>query len=157
MSLNLPPPPPPLRYKKKHNQIINELFSIISNLQIFFQARFPKSGATYSRQLVNTRHQILQGKSVVKPGSPPVEYSSRESKQDITESEGNLFNPIFKGNVQGKKHPGRCESVEPELPSYRSPNVYIKIDMMAIKILIVAANIIIRYHSVKRDTEWHSI
>ena len=38
----------------------------------------------------------------------PVEYPSRESKHDIKESEGNMFNPIFKENVQGRKHTGRC-------------------------------------------------
>ena len=48
-----------------------------------------------------------------------VEYPSTESKHDIKESEGNMFNPIFKGNVQGQKHPGRCAFVEPELLSYR--------------------------------------
>ena len=49
----------------------------------------------------------------------PAEYPSIESKHDIKESEGNMFNPIFKGNVQGRKHPGRCAFVEPELLSYR--------------------------------------
>ena len=42
----------------------------------------------------------------------PVEYPSKKSKHDIKESEGNMFNPIFKGNVQGWKHPGRCALAE---------------------------------------------
>ena len=41
-----------------------------------------------------------------KAWNSPVEYPSRESKQDIKESEGNIYNPIFKKNVQGQKHPG---------------------------------------------------
>ena len=51
----------------------------------------------------------------------PVEYPDRESKHDINESGGNMFNPIFKGNVQWWKHPGRCEFPEPELHCYRKP------------------------------------
>ena len=51
-----------------------------------------------------------------------VEYHNTESKHGIKESEGNMFNPIFKGNVQGLKHPERCAFVEPELftGSYRN-------------------------------------
>ena len=51
--------------------------------------------------MVNPRHQTRQGQSVAKPGTPSVEYHSRECKHDIKESEGNMFNPIFKDNVQG--------------------------------------------------------
>ena len=46
---------------------------------------------------------------------PPVEYPSRECKYDIKESKGNMFNPIFKENVQWQKHPGSCVFAEPEL------------------------------------------
>ena len=45
----------------------------------------------------------------------PVEYPSRECKHDIKESKGNMFNPIFKENVQWQKHPGSCAFAEPEL------------------------------------------
>ena len=45
----------------------------------------------------------------------PVEYPSRECKHDIKESEGNMFNPIFKENVQGRKYPGSCAFAELEL------------------------------------------
>ena len=41
-----------------------------------------------------------------KAWSSPVEYPSRECKHGIKESKGNMFNPIFKKNVQGRKHPG---------------------------------------------------
>ena len=44
----------------------------------------------------------------------PVEYPSRECKHDIKESKGNMFNPIFKENVQGRK-PGSYAFAEPEL------------------------------------------
>ena len=44
-----------------------------------------------------------------------MEYPSRECKHDIKESKGNTFNPIFKENVQGQKHPGSCVFAEREL------------------------------------------
>ena len=40
----------------------------------------------------------------------PVEW-----KHDIKESKWNMFNPTFKGNVQGQKHLGSCAFAEPEL------------------------------------------
>ena len=49
-----------------------------------------------------------------------MEYPSREFEHDIKESEGNMFNPIFKGNVQGLKHPGMYAFAEPELVGYRN-------------------------------------
>ena len=53
----------------------------------------------------------------------PVEYSSRESKHEVKESERNIFNPVFKRNVQGRKHPGRCAFVESEQLSTESLNM----------------------------------
>ena len=47
--------------------------------------------------------------------------SSRDCKHDIKESEGNMFNPIFKENIQWPKHSGSCASAEPELRGYRKP------------------------------------
>ena len=44
-----------------------------------------------------------------------LELPCRECKHDIKESKGNVFNPIFKENVQGQKHPGSCAFAEPEL------------------------------------------
>ena len=61
-----------------------------------------------------------------KAWNSPVEYRSRECKHGIKESEGNMFNPIFKENVQGQKHPGSCEFAEPELVSYRKPKSVVK-------------------------------
>ena len=34
-----------------------------------------------------------------------------------------MFNPIFKENVQGRKHPESCTFAEPELLKYRKPKV----------------------------------
>ena len=51
---------------------------------------------------------MLQGQSVCKAWNSPVEYSDRECKYDMRDSEGNMSNPIFKENVQGRKHPRRC-------------------------------------------------
>ena len=53
----------------------------------------------------------------------PVEYHNKKSKHGIQESEGNIFNPIFKGKIQGWKHPGRCAFAEPELLSQKSKDV----------------------------------
>ena len=50
-----------------------------------------------TRQVVNhgtKHHKDNQLQSLELPWN-------RESKHDTKESEGNLFNPIFKGNVQG--------------------------------------------------------
>ena len=47
-----------------------------------------------------------------------VEYPSRESEYDIRDSEDNMLGPIFKEDVQGQKHPGRCLVAEAELPSF---------------------------------------
>ena len=53
----------------------------------------------------------------------PVEYPRRECEHDIKESEGNMFNPIFKENVQGQTNPGSCAFAEPELLNFRKPKV----------------------------------
>ena len=62
-----------------------------------------------------------------KARNAPIEYPM-ESKHDIKESEDNMFNPIFKENAQGQKHPGSCAFVEPELLSYRKPKRVQQID-----------------------------
>ena len=56
-----------------------------------------------------------------KAWNSPVEYPSTESKNDTKKSEDNMFNPIFKGNVPGRQHPGMCAFAEPELLCYRKP------------------------------------
>ena len=42
----------------------------------------------------------------------PLEYPSGECKHDVKGSEGNMANPIFKGDVQGRKYPGSCAFAE---------------------------------------------
>ena len=54
-----------------------------------------------------------------------VESHSRECKHDIKESEGDVFNPIFKENVQGWKYPGSCAFAAPELLRYMLFNRYL--------------------------------
>ena len=61
------------------------------------------------------RHNVNQLQSL----ELPLEYRSRECKHDIKESEGNIFNPIFKENVQGREHPGSGAFAETEILSYR--------------------------------------
>ena len=46
-------------------------------------------------------------------GSRPL-YPRKECKHDIKKSEGNMFNAIFKENVQGQKNPGGCAFAGPE-------------------------------------------
>ena len=50
-----------------------------------------------------------------------LENPSRECKHDINESEVNMFNPIFKENSEGRKHPESCAFAEPEILSDRKP------------------------------------
>ena len=69
--------------------------------------------------MVNPRHQIRT--ISCKAWNSHVDYPSRECKHDMNESEGNMFNPIFKENVQGRKHVGTFAYAEPELHSYRKP------------------------------------
>ena len=37
-----------------------------------------------------------------------------------------MFNPKFKGNIPGQKHPGKCAFSDPELLSYRKPKRVVK-------------------------------
>ena len=37
-----------------------------------------------------------------------------------------MFNPIFKENFQGRKHPGSCAFAEPDLLRYRKPRSVIQ-------------------------------
>ena len=58
---------------------------------------------------------------------PPVEYPSRQSQHDIEESEGYMFNPIFKGSVRpGLKHPGTCAVADPVLRGLESLNMVVQ-------------------------------
>ena len=79
----------------------------MSNLQTGFH--FKLDFQKVDQQVVNPRHRTPQRQSVAKP----IEYPSRKCKHDIKESKGNMFNPLFKENVQGQKHPGSCAFAEP--------------------------------------------
>ena len=106
---------------------MKKLFSIMWNLhtRYHFKLGFHKAdqhkggkGFQYTKY-----HKDNQGKA----WNPPVEYPNSESKHVIRESEGNMSNPLFKGNVQGWKHPGRCAFAQPELLSYRMPKRVVQI------------------------------
>ena len=83
----------------------------------------------------------------------PVEYPSRECEHDIKESEGNMFNSIFKdnvlsGNIQGVAHL--------QIQNYlvtESLNVEFKMKRTAIKITIIATTlmmkILMKYNFIK--------
>ena len=59
----------------------------MSNLQTYnqFKLDYQKAAKTFSCKTWNS----------------PVEYTGRECKHDIKESKENMFNPIFKENIQG--------------------------------------------------------
>ena len=81
----------------------------LTNLLSFY-TRFPKSGPTYRGKW------LIHGTKRRKDNQlQSLELPCRECKHDIKESKGNVFNPIFKENVQGQKHPGSCAFAEPEL------------------------------------------
>ena len=52
-----------------------------------------------------------------------------------------VLNLIFRENVQGQKHPGRCVVVEPELPNYRKSKCVVQnkknVDKMSIKVTMM--------------------
>ena len=62
----------PLRYMLKHNHNNEKvvLHYIKHTNSLSFQIKFPQNGPTYRRQVVNPRHQTLQGQSVAKSGAP---------------------------------------------------------------------------------------
>ena len=84
-----------IKYNKK-------LFSFMSNLQTYyhFKLDFKKmdqhTGASGYSTAPNAARTIS-----CKAWNSPVEYSSGKCKHDIKEFKGNMFNPIFKENVQG--------------------------------------------------------
>ena len=107
---------------------MKKLFSIMSNLQTYyhFKTRFSKKWtniqeASAQPTAPNTTRTIRWS-----TWNSPVEYPIRESKHDTKECECNMFNPIFKGNVQWQKHPRRCTFVELELLAFRKPKCVIQ-------------------------------
>ena len=74
----------------------------------------------------------------------PLEY-----KHDIKDSQDNMFYPIFKGNIQGQKHPGRCVVKEPELPCFGKPKYLVQNEQNWHKVPMIVATIMMKYHSIK--------
>ena len=96
------------------------MFSFISNLQTYYHfiQDFQKVDQhTGGKWLIHGTKRRQD-----KAWNSPVEYPSRECKHDIKESKGNMFNPIFKEKVQGRKHPGNCAFAESEL-SYKEAKI----------------------------------
>ena len=91
----------------------------MSNLQAYyhFKLDFQKSGPSGGKWLIHgtKRHKDSQLQSL----ELPRRISSREYKDDIKYSEGNMFNPILKENVLERKHSGSFPFAEPELLSYK--------------------------------------
>ena len=78
---------------------------------LYFKTKFPKKCTS-----PNTARSISW-----KAWNSPVGYPNSQSKHDIKESEGNMFNPMFKEDFQGQKHPRRCVVAERGLPNHRKP------------------------------------
>ena len=74
----------------------------------------------------------------------PVEYPRRESKHETKDSGGNMIDPIFKRNVQGRKHPGRCTFAEWELINTENLNMLFKMKRMTINVPIIVLTIMMR-------------
>ena len=93
----------------------------MSNLQTYyhFKLDFQKVNQhTRGKWLIHgSKHS--KDKQLQSPELP----NSRECKHGIKESEGNMFNPIFKENFQGRKHLGSYAFAESELLSYRKPKM----------------------------------
>ena len=90
----------------------------MSNLQTYyhFQLDFQKVNQHTRGKWLNhgtKRREENQLQSLELPCR--ISYCSRECKHDIKESNGNMFNPIFEENVQGRKHSGSCAFAEPDL------------------------------------------
>ena len=78
-------------------------FSSVSNLQtqyhfkLYFQILDQHTGDKWL--IRGTKHRK---ENQLQNLEPPVEYPSKESKHDIKESKGNMFNPTFKENVRDR-------------------------------------------------------
>ena len=59
-----------IAYVKILKKRIYTIHYVKPTAQLLFKSRFPKSGQTYRRQVVNPRHQTPQGQSVAKPETP---------------------------------------------------------------------------------------
>ena len=97
-------------------------FSIVSNLQthyhfkLHFQIMDQHTGGKWLIYGIKY-HKDNQLQSL----ELPCKNLDRESKHNMNESEGDMFNPIFKNKCQGQKHPERCIAAEPKLLRLRKP------------------------------------
>ena len=101
---------------------MKKMFSIMSNLQIHYRFKldFQKKdqhtrGDWFIHDTIHPKDNHLQSLEIL------CRISSRESKHDTKESEGNMFKPIFKENFQGQKHRWKCAFAESELLCFRKP------------------------------------
>ena len=88
---------------RKTIKTTNKFFSIMLKLQTHYHVK------SYSQKVDRrTRgkwliHEPNTARTIsAKAWNSPVDYPSRECKHDIKESEGNVYNPIFKENVLGR-------------------------------------------------------
>ena len=98
-----------------NNQKQQNLLSLMSNLQAYYHFKLDFRVPTYGvgKWLINGTKRRKDNH--LQTWNSPVDYPCRVCKHDIKESKGNVFNPIFKDNDQGQKHPESCVFAEPEL------------------------------------------
>ena len=104
---------------------MKKLFSVASNpkTHCHFKIDFQKMDQRKEGKWLiraTKQHKDSQLQSLEHPCTP-VEYPSRDYNHGIKESEGNMFNSIFKGKGQGRNHPGRCAFEDPELVTFMKP------------------------------------
>ena len=87
-----------------HEQILSSISKLQTNL---FKIDLPKTGQTYTGQVVKPRHQTLQGQQVTKYETPMHTILSGK----VNMIQGNKFNPVFSKKVafskkgRGQGHP----------------------------------------------------
>ena len=93
------------------------MFFLMSNLQTYYHSKLDFQKMDQHAGFIRGSSTAPNGTRTIscKAWNSPVVYPSRECKHDIKESKGNMFNPIFKENVQGQTHSGSCAFAEPEL------------------------------------------
>ena len=98
------------------------LFFIVSNLQTHYHFKLDFQNWTNIQEASGQSMAPNTARTIsCKAWNSLVKYYSRESKHDIKESEGNMFNPIFKEKVLGLKHSGICIFAESKLRGFRKP------------------------------------
>ena len=102
-------------------ETMKKLISFMSELQAYYQFKLDFQKKWTNIQEASGWYTAPNAARTIscKAWNSLVEYPSRDGRHDIEESEGNKFNPIFKDDVQGQKHPGSCALAEPEVLIYR--------------------------------------